>query len=269
MRALNQLSVLGGMIEVRWHPPSPVDNGAGSGQTQRATTPMVLLHEGLGSVSMWRSFPEQLASSAGREVIAYSRFGHGRSTAPAVPLDERFMHREAMATLPAVLDAADLDRVVLFGHSDGGSIALIFAATYPQRTAGLVLEAPHVFVEDVSIASIERMKQLYATTDLRARLARHHDNVDAAFHGWNDVWLSPQFRAWNIETYLPRVTCPILLIQGEQDEYGSLAQVRAIERGVTGPIETDVLPDCGHSPHRDQTNKVLARVSAFALRHNL
>lgn len=262
------LSLHGRTIEAQWwHPPSLVDSSASFGE---AGPPVVLLHEGLGSVSMWRDFPERLAQQAGRPVFAYSRWGHGGSALPPAPLDDQFMHREALETLPALLDAAAVEKAVLMGHSDGGSIALIFAATNPRRTAALVLEAPHVFVEDVSIVSIERARRLYETEDLRRRLARYHGaNVDAAFHGWNDVWLANSFRLWNIEKFLPRVTCPMLLMQGEQDEYGTLAQVRAIEGQAGGEVETQILANCGHAPHRDQSDKVLARVAAFLRRHDL
>jgi pimeloyl-ACP methyl ester carboxylesterase len=173
------------------------------------------------------------------------------------------MHEEAIEWLPAFLDRAEIARALLLGHSDGASIALVFAATYPARVEALVLEAPHVFVEEISIASIERMKTLYATTDLRERLAKYHADVDAAFHGWNDVWLHPDFRDWNLEEYLPRITCPVLLIQGQQDEYGTLAQIETIACGACGPVDTVILPDCGHSPHRDRTQQVLTAIEAF------
>ena len=236
-----------------WEPDEPPAAGA---------DPVGLLHEGLGSVSMWRDFPAALASRARRRVMAYSRFGHGQSDRPASPHTVAFMHDEA-ALLPAVLDAAGITRAILFGHSDGGSIAIIASAHDPARVATLILEAPHVFVEDISVASIERTTASYRTGDLRARLGRHHRDVDAAFHGWSDVWLDPAFREWNLEALLPRVTCPALLIQGEQDEYGTLAQVEAIVRQSTGPVQRLVLEQCGHSPHRDQPETVLAAASRF------
>lgn len=231
---------------------------------QRApgSVPLVLLHEGLGSVSMWREFPAALATRTGSRVMAYSRFGHGQSEPPAQPHTIDFMHEEA-ALLPRILDEAGIEQASLFGHSDGGSIALIAAALSPARVASLVLEAPHVFVEDISTASIERTTANYQTGDLRSRLVRHHDNVDVAFRGWSDVWLDPAFRAWNLESLLPRITCPTLVIQGEQDEYGTLRQVDAIGRQVGGPVETVVLQRCGHAPHRDQPEAVLAAVSRF------
>jgi pimeloyl-ACP methyl ester carboxylesterase len=228
-----------------------------------AQPPFVLLHEGLGFVAEWRDFPAQLAATAGRTVFAYSRLGHGDSDRPPSPHTTRFMHEEAETWLPAILDAAGIGRSVLLGHSDGGSIALIFAALFPARVASLVLEAPHVFVEDISIASIEAATARYRTGDLRTRLAKYHRDADSAFAGWSDVWLDPEFRAWNIEEYLARVTCPVFVIQGRQDEYGTLAQVQAIAAQVAGPVETMVLPNCGHSPHRGQPDIVLDAITKF------
>jgi pimeloyl-ACP methyl ester carboxylesterase len=234
------------------------------GEAGRASgEPIVLLHEGLGSVSLWRDFPERLAEASGRAVFAYSRAGHGASDPPPAPHTDRFMHDEAIERLPEILDGAHITRAVFLGHSDGGSIALIFAATYPGRVSALVLEAAHVFVEDISIESIERTKREYETADLRRRLARHHSHVDTAFHGWNDVWLSSVFRDWNLEEYLPHVSAPTLVIQGENDEYGTLRQVDAIASQVRGPVHTLVLPQCGHSPHRDQPAHVLAAIATF------
>jgi pimeloyl-ACP methyl ester carboxylesterase len=228
--------------------------------------PIVLLHDGLGSIARWRTFPDELAAAVGRRVMAYSRAGHGASDPPAAPHTPWFMHEEAVETLPELLDKAGVHRAMLLGHSDGGSIALVFAATYPSRVEALILEAPHVLVEDISIDSIERMKTRYATTDLRERLAKYHADVDAAFHGWNDVWLNPEFRSWNLEEYLPRISCPVLLIQGEQDEYGTVKQIETIARGVRGSVDAVLLPDCGHSPHRDQPGWTLSAIRAFSAR---
>jgi pimeloyl-ACP methyl ester carboxylesterase len=214
-------------------------------------------------VSAWRDFPAALASRIGSRVAAYSRLGHGASDPAPLPRPIDFLHGEADA-LPAVMDALGMDRPALFGHSDGGSIALIAAAAYPDRVHALVLEAPHVFVEDVSVSSIAVMKTAFDEGDLRARLARHHGpNVDIAFRGWNDVWLDPAFRGWSIEALLPRIVCPVLVIQGEDDEYGTLAQVERIARRASGPVETLVLAACGHAPHRDQRDRVLSSVAAF------
>lgn len=194
--------------------------------------------------------------------MAYSRFGHGQSDPPPAPRTIRFMHDEARL-VPRVLDAAGIDRAVLLGHSDGGSIALIAAAECPVRVHGLILEAPHVFVEDVGIESVARMRAQFADTDLRARLGRHHVDPDLTFRGWSDVWLDPAFLTWNLESVLPQVRCPVLLIQGEQDRYGTLRQVDAIAEQVGGPVERLVLADCGHAPHRDQRERVLDAIAAF------
>ena len=225
-------------------------------------TPVVLLHEGLGSVSRWRDFPSALADATGRRVMAYSRFGHGESDLPPAPHTVQFMHDEARL-LPAVLNAAGIRRAHLLGHSDGGSIALIAAAQHPALVDTLILEAPHVFVEDISVASIERTTAAFLETDLRARLARHHRHVDVAFSGWSDVWLDPAFRRWNLEGFLPAITCPVLLMQGEEDEYGTLSQIDAIAHQVRGPVARLVLPDCGHAPHRDQRDRVISTMTAF------
>jgi pimeloyl-ACP methyl ester carboxylesterase len=178
------------------------------------------------------------------------------------------MHEEALDWLPQILDRAGFPRAVLLGHSDGGSIALIFAAEYPSRVDALILEAPHVFVEDLSIESIKRARQRYATTDFRERLAQHHDNVDVMFYAWNDVWLSPEFRDWNLQELLPRITCPTLLIQGEQDEFGTTRQVEVIAESVHGEVELVLLPDCGHSPHRQQTAQTLDVITRFLARES-
>lgn len=230
--------------------------------------PIVLLHEGLGSVSAWRDFPAVLAARVQRAVFAYSRRGHGRSDPHGGALAADFMHREAEAVVPRVLDAAGIERALLLGHSDGGSIALLAAARWPDRVRALALEAPHVFVEPLSIASIAAIRERYAAQDgrLRARLAAHHADVDGMFYGWNDVWLSPTFRPWTIESELPTVRCPVLVVQGVDDEYGTAAQVRAIERLVAGPVQVELIQKCGHSPHRDQPTVVLDRLTTFMRR---
>ncbi len=228
---------------------------------------LVFLHEGLGSATLWRDVPAMVADRTGHRALTYSRQGYGASDPVPLPRPVTFMHDEARGPLPRLLDALGLDRPILVGHSDGGSIALIFAATWPERVAGLVLEAPHVFVEDCSVDSIARMKEVYETTDLKTRLARYHgENTECAFRGWNDVWLTPAFRAWSIEDLLPHVTCPVLVIQGEQDEYGTVAQVEAIARQVAGPVDTRLLSNCGHSPHRDQREATVEAMAEFIAR---
>jgi pimeloyl-ACP methyl ester carboxylesterase len=221
---------------------------------------LVFLHEGLGSVALWRDFPERLAALSGRRALIYSRAGHGQSDVPVLDRTPAFMHEEALAVLPEVLAAAEIERPVLVGHSDGGSIALIYASQHP--VSGLVLLAPHVFVEDVTVASIEEARETFATTDLAARMGRYHRDAERTFRLWNDIWLAPEFRSWNIEDLLSGVTAPTLLIQGEHDQYGTLAQIDAISRGVRGPVERTVL-DARHTPHLEAPDATLAAASAF------
>jgi pimeloyl-ACP methyl ester carboxylesterase len=213
-------------------------------------------------VSSWRDVPDELAERTGRRVLAYSRFGYGRSDPPLHPPTVRFLHEEANL-LPTILDAAGIDGAILLGHSDGGSIALMVAADHGRRVEALILEAPHVFVEDESVSSVAAAVARYRDEDLRTRLARHHRDVDLAFSRWSETWLDLEFRAWNLEGYLPLITCPVLLIQGEDDQYGTLRQIDAIERQVRGPVERLVLPNCGHAPHGDQRARVLDAIVAF------
>jgi pimeloyl-ACP methyl ester carboxylesterase len=224
---------------------------------------IVMLHEGLGSVSLWRDFPARVCERTGCPVIAYSRYGYGRSDVLREKREPEYMHHEGEVVLPALLAELRVERPILFGHSDGASIALIHAGAYPGSVCGLILEAPHVFVEDISVRSIAEAKATYENTDLPVKLARHHANADAAFYGWNDIWLDPRFRVWNIEDYAARVDCPVLLIQGDADEYGTAAQLDAIALRVPRS-ETVIVPGAGHSPHRDAPDVVLDRVAAFA-----
>ncbi len=232
----------------------------------RAGAPaIVFLHEGLGSVAMWRGFPQRVADATGCEAIVYSRIGYGRSDPIRDKRTVRYMHDEALHALPLLLDALDVHAPILFGHSDGASIALIHAGGTRRDVAALILMAPHVLVEDVSVASIAQAKVAYETTDLRARLGKYHADVDSAFRGWNDIWLDPEFRAWNIEEYLPGIRCPILAIQGEDDEYGTMEQVERIAR-TCRDVDLVKLADCRHSPHKDQPEAVLAAVDEFVAR---
>jgi pimeloyl-ACP methyl ester carboxylesterase len=222
---------------------------------------LVFLHEGLGCVSMWRDFPARVADATRCGALVYSRWGYGASDAVTLPRPLRYMHDEA-ATLEEIVVAQKIRDAILIGHSDGASIA-IMAASLPSVRA-LVLEAPHVFCEEISVKSIAAAHDAFTRGDLRARLARHHgDNVDGAFWGWNRAWLDPGFRAWNIEEYLPRVRVPTLVIQGEDDEYGTLAQIDAIERGAAARVERIVLSACGHAPHRDRPAETLAAITRF------
>ena len=229
------------------------------GASTAAVPLIVFLHEGLGSVAMWRDFPAQLCAAAGARGLVYSRPGYGRSTPRRH--DEKwgvdFMHVQAREVLPALLaKIAPNTRPWMFGHSDGGSIALIHAALFPEKVAGAIVAAPHIFVEDVSIASITQTRETYLQTDFRNKLARYHDDPDSAFWGWNDIWLDPAFRAWTIEALLPQITCPLIAIQGIDDEYGTMAQIDGIARAVSH-AQLIKLEHCGHSPHRDQPQAVI------------
>jgi pimeloyl-ACP methyl ester carboxylesterase len=241
-------------LEYAWFDPKRVDAPL-----------IVFLHEGLGSLAMWKDYPQALCADAGMRGLVYSRHGYGRSTPrPATQKwSAEFMHVEAQQVLPALFDRLGIvDPPWLFGHSDGASIALLYAAAFPERVAGLVALAPHVRVEDVSVASIEQARVAYATTDLPQKLARYHDDPDSAFRRWNDIWLDPAFRAWNIEACLPRIRCPLLAVQGEDDPYGTMAQIDAIARLVPH-ARLVKLPACGHSPHRDQPAALSEAVLAF------
>jgi pimeloyl-ACP methyl ester carboxylesterase len=230
---------------------------------ERDVPTLVFLHEGLGSVAMWKDFPQRVAAATGCPGLVYSRAGYGQSTPLAMPRRPDYMHAEALSSLPAVLDRLAIDEPILIGHSDGASIALIHAGARVRPTRAIVALAPHVFVEELSVASIARAKSVYDTSDLRDRLAHYHGDVDSAFRGWNDIWLAAAFRNWNIEPYLPTIGCPLLLIQGRDDEYGTLAQLDAIERQVGGRVERVELAACGHSPQRDQPDSTLAAIERF------
>jgi pimeloyl-ACP methyl ester carboxylesterase len=221
---------------------------------------LVFLHEGLGSVALWRSFPDDLAQATGRRALVYSRAGHGDSHVPEQPRTPAFMHEEALDVLPRILEQHGIARPVLVGHSDGASIALIHASAHP--VAKLVVLAPHVFVEDLSIASIAQARDAFATTDLRERMGRYHRDAEATFRLWNDIWLAPEFRDWNIEDVLGRITAPVLAIQGAHDQYGTMAQIDAIEAGVSGPFERVVL-DARHAPHLEAPEETLRAAAAF------
>jgi pimeloyl-ACP methyl ester carboxylesterase len=225
---------------------------------------LVFLHEGLGSIDLWRSFPGDVAERVGgRRTLVYSRPGYGRSTPVPPPWPVTYMHREALDVLPTLLDRMGIERPVLVGHSDGASIALIHAGA-GHVVAGVVALAPHVFVEPQSVAGIESAGDAYTVTGLRDRLARYHDDVDSTFWGWNGTWLSPAFRSWNIESFLPGITAPVLAVQGDADDYGTLAQLAAIEKGTAGPVECVVVKGAGHTIHTGaHADEVVALVAAF------
>jgi pimeloyl-ACP methyl ester carboxylesterase len=221
---------------------------------------LVLLHEGLGSVGLWRDFPRALAEATGRRVIAFSRYGHGRSERPPAPRTPAFFHEEARDVLPALLEQVDAPEPILVGHSDGASIALIHAGERP--VTGLALLAPHVVVEDITVDAIRETRRQFEAGGLRERMARHHDDPEAAFFGWCDVWLDPAFRSWSLETAARRVAAPTLLIQGADDPYGTLDQLDRIESRVRGPVDRLVVPG-GHSPHLEAREPVLAALAEF------
>ena len=245
------------LIEYAWIAPE-----------RRSRPLLVFLHEGLGSLSMWRDFPQRLCDAIGFRGLVYSRPGYGRSTPRAS--DEKwsgdFMHRQAHEVLPALLTALAIDvrtdRPWLFGHSDGGSIALLHAAKFPDTVAAAIVLAPHILVEQLSVESIAKVRTAYLERDLREKLGRHHDQPDSAFWGWNDIWLDPMFRHWTIESEIEPIRCPVLAVQGLDDEYGTLEQIRGIARRLpqTRLLE---LPNCGHSPHRDQPEALIAAVRSF------
>jgi len=227
-------------------------------------SPIVFLHEGLGSVSMWRDWPRQVCEATGRAGFVYSRRGYGKSQSiPDVRGDARlrpdYMHREALDVLPELLAKLGAEAPVLLGHSDGGTISLIHAAHFPVRAC--IVMAPHVIVEDVSVKSIEEARAAFEKTDLRSRLARYHDDVDAAFWQWNDIWLGPAFRDFDIRSECRRIRAPVLAIQGADDAYGTLRQIEDIH--PAGPITREVVADCGHSPHKDQPELTKELIAKF------
>jgi pimeloyl-ACP methyl ester carboxylesterase len=225
---------------------------------------IVMLHEGLGCVALWRDFPAALAAVTGCGVFAYSRAGYGGSDPVALPRPLDYMQGEARSSLPKVLDAIGLERGILLGHSDGASIAAIYAGEHNDpRIAGLVLMAPHLFTEAMGLASIAAAREAYETRDLKPKLAKYHAHVDCAFRGWNDAWLDPGFEAWNIEDYVARWRVPALVIQGVDDQYGTLAQVRAIEARSPMPVQSLVLDACRHAPQADQPEATLDAIARF------
>jgi pimeloyl-ACP methyl ester carboxylesterase len=227
----------------------------------------VLLHEGLGSVGLWKSFPERLAEQTGHCVFAYSRAGYGRSDPAELPRALDYMQREAVDVLPEVLDAIGFKSGILLGHSDGASIAAIHAGSVMDiRIRGICLIAPHFFSEPEVLASIAEARVQYDKGDLRGRLARHHMNVDNAFRGWSDAWLDAGFKSWNIEGFIGSIRSPILAIRGRDDRYGTMRQIEALVNGACAPLNVEVLDDCGHAPHVEQPDRTLAIVSDFLTR---
>jgi len=247
-----RLQVSGGTLETAWWGPGPAE----------APT-LVLLHEGLGCVSLWRDVPERLAATTGWGVFAYSRFGYGQSDPTPLPWPMTYMHHEAQTVLPEVLRATGMRQAVLVGHSDGGSIASIYAGSNGQHLRGLVTIAAHFFVEDLNITSIRQIGIDYETTGLRQRLARYHRNVDVAFHGWNGAWLDPRFRAFDITGFLPTIEVPILALQGADDPYGTDEQLHVFAARVRAPITTHPIKGAKHAPHLEAKDETLASITDF------
>jgi pimeloyl-ACP methyl ester carboxylesterase len=241
-------------IEAAWYGPRP-----------DAAPTLVLLHEGLGCVGMWRDFPRRLAEQSGYGVLVYSRPGYGRSDPVPLPRSLDYMHQEALDVLPAILDQAEIRKAILIGQSDGASIATIYAGSRQDfRIRGLILIAPHFFVEDMGLREIEAAKAAYESGDLRRRLSRYHgSNVDVAFWGWNRAWLDPGFRSWRIDDHLAYIRVPILIIQRLEDPYGTVAQIEAAERAATCPVEVVMLPGAGHSPQLEEPDATLQAIGAF------
>jgi pimeloyl-ACP methyl ester carboxylesterase len=251
---IRTLTLTGGDIEVE-------ERAADAGADDLA--PLVFLHEGLGSRELWRAFPGEIHDATGRRTVVYSRHGYGRSAVVTEPRGVDYMHREALEVLPELLDRLEVHSPVLIGHSDGASIALIHAGSEIGNPAGLVLLAPHVIVEDRSIAGIEAARETYLSTNLGERLGRYHTDPDATFWGWNRIWLDPAFRSWDITGWLPAVTCPVALIQGHDDEYGTLRQLDLVEEGVRAPVTRTELDGCRHAPHLDQPEATAKAVRGF------
>jgi len=251
------VSAGGHRLEYAWF--GPMDSRASA---------IVMLHEGLGSLSLWKDFPQRLADATHRRVLAYSRYGYGGSDPLAGPREVDFMHVEALETLPELLDRLNVHDPVLFGHSDGASIALIHAARSRRPVSALIALAPHVFVERYGLENIAAARVEFLEGEMRRKLARRHEDVESAFWGWNDIWLHPAFLAWNIESLLPEITCPVLAVQGLDDEYGTLEQIDRIARRLRpGQLTRVELAACKHSPHRDQPDAVLVESVRF-LRQN-
>ena len=250
------LDVEGQSLEYACWGPSP----------DRAPT-IILLHEGLGCVALWRDFPEKLAAETGMGVLAYSRAGYGQSSGKPLPWPVSYMTDEAIEVLPQVLDAIGFQSGILMGHSDGATIASIYCGTVEDfRVRGLIVMAPHYFTEPMGLAAIQQARQAYDQGDLRGRLGKYHRDVDNAFHGWNDSWLNPDFHSWNVADVIDYLRIPALAVQGVDDQYGTLAQIEELETRSYAPVDVEILHSCGHSPQNDQPERVLQVVAEFAAR---
>ncbi|MBI1776535.1 MAG: alpha/beta hydrolase [Proteobacteria bacterium] len=228
---------------------------------------LLFLHEGLGSIGQWRDVPDALAEATGLPALVYDRIGHGASSRLEGKRPPDFMQREAWETLPLLLDRLGISQVVPIGHSDGGTIALFFAAAFPERVPGVVTEAAHVFVEEETLTGIRKAVEAFETGDLKPRLQRYHgENTETMFRGWADVWLSAGFRGFSALASLPKIACPALVLQGVEDEYGTKAQVEAIRSGIAGPVEAHLIANCGHAPHAQARASVLPLIADFVRR---
>jgi pimeloyl-ACP methyl ester carboxylesterase len=237
------------------------------GPVPDAAPTIVMLHEGLGSAGLWGDFPDQLQAATGAGVLVYSRAGYGASSPVALPRPLDYMHIEALEVLPKLLEAIGFRRGLLVGHSDGASIAAIYAGgSGDHRIRGLALIAPHFVVEDISVASIAEIKRAYQTTDLRTKLARWHKDVDNAFDGWNDAWLDPKFRNWDISEYLAYIRVPVAIVQGAADQYGTIRQIEIAQEECYCPVDVTMIPGAGHSPHREAPGATLDVIAEFAER---
>ncbi len=254
---IDHLLLNGKQLEIDWHGASPED----------APT-LVFLHEGLGCLGMWGDFPSKLAAATGCGALVYSRLGYGKSDSSILPRPIRYMHNEGLEVLPKLLEVAGIRDCILIGHSDGGSIAIIYAGgTEAIPLRGLITEAAHVFCEDICLSAVRHAREMYLNGKLRRKLGKHHGtNTDNAFWGWNDVWLHPDFRNWNIEEYLSGVKVPMLVIQGENDNQGTPSQVEAISRQVPTLVEAMMVPDCGHAPHKEQEAVVFKAMMDYIAR---
>ena len=233
-------------------------------EVKRPAAPtIVMLHEGLGALSLWRDLPRKLSNLINCSVFVYSRHGYGQSDFINSKFNAKYMHKEALNILPKILNHFDISNPILYGHSDGASIALIHASSADTGIMGLILEAPHVFVEEISLNGLKDAKKAFEQGGLKAGLAKHHREPEMIFRFWNNIWLSPEFLAWNIVSCLSNIQCPALLIQGETDAYGTLSQLDTIEKNISGICEKTILPNIGHSPHRENPKLVLRSIQQF------
>ena len=250
------ITAAGHRLRARWlRPPAESASDAPT---------LLFLHEGLGSIAQWKGFPAALVAATGLPGLVYERWGFGGSEPLVLPRPRDYLTEEAEVALPDLLRACGIERPLLIGHSDGGSIALLYAATFPERPVACITEAAHVFVEDVTLAGIREADVAWRSTDLPARLARYHgEQAETVFRGWTETWLRDDFRDWRMTERLGAITCPLLVIQGADDQYGTLAQVEAIVDGSAGPATPLIVPDCGHAPHAEQQEVVLQAMAAF------